>query len=318
MSDEVVWQIINQGFCSFKTKTETRTMCRNKYNVSGECLRSACPLANGRYATILERKGVCYLYMKTAERAHTPKNLWEKVRLPAGLEEAKAMVNEELKYWPKYLLKKNTMRLRRIHEYLARMRRFALKPEKTVERVHKKVERREAVRESKALRAANLDVSIEKELLDRLRKGHYEDIYNFPQKDYEKVLDQEEVSDKDEESELEYEGEFVEGLDEEDDIEDVGDSYGPDEGDDEDDANEYIDSQSDGDDVEGESGSDSAIEGSSGEEDITVSGMKRGRSSDAKTNVSAKRHRGPQRAGRKRVEIEYEREGARVEDAQEW
>ncbi|KAL6322059.1 hypothetical protein AAG906_003459 [Vitis piasezkii] len=68
--------------------------------------------------------------------------------------------------------------------------------------------------------------SIEKELLERLKRGVYGDIYNYPVKEYNKVLDMEglQAASEDEEEE-EPEIEYVEGyeeLEEEDDIEDFG------------------------------------------------------------------------------------------------
>ena len=91
-------------------------------SVTGLCIRSACPLANSRYATIREEDGVCYLYQKTAERAHSPKNLWEKTRLPNDYTEALELISKELEHFPKYLVHRNKQRLTKIHQMLIRMR----------------------------------------------------------------------------------------------------------------------------------------------------------------------------------------------------
>lgn len=233
-SDEMIWQVINHQFCSYKTimgkaKSDKTTFCQHPYSVTGLCNRTSCPLANSLYATLREENGKVYLCMKTVERAHSPKNLWEKVLLSRNYSKALSQIDEHLQFFPKVLLHRNKQRLTKIHQYLLRMRKLKLKElagrkAKIVQAPTRKVAQREARREQKALVAAKITQKVEQELVDRLAKGTYGDLYSFAETSYTKALEQKETEEVDSEEESDEEDslvEYVEDLDsEEDEMED--------------------------------------------------------------------------------------------------
>ncbi|KAL2677127.1 hypothetical protein Neosp_010895 [[Neocosmospora] mangrovei] len=267
-SDEIIWQIINQQFCSFKLKTEKKqNFCRNEHNVTGLCNRQSCPLANSRYATVRQHptKQTLYLYMKTIERAHLPSKMWERIKLSNNYNKALEQIDQRLIYWPKFLIHKCKQRLTRLTQVQIRMRRIAAEEErlgeKLVPKLAPKVKHREQARERKAEAAAKLERTIERELVERLRQGAYgdqplnvsEDIWkkvlNAMERDGEgqrdKDLDKgltengEEVewsSDEEEEDNLENQVEYVSDLDEsEEELADLEDWLGSDDDDEEED-----------------------------------------------------------------------------------
>ncbi|XP_049851028.1 protein MAK16 homolog [Schistocerca gregaria] len=193
-SDDIIWMIISKRFCSFKVKTEKQDFCRNQYNVTGLCNRGSCPLANSQYATIIEEEGKCYLYIKSIERAHKPAELWEKIYLSNSYKQALALIDKHLQYWPQKTVFKVKQRLTKMWQYLIRMRklRHSLRPELIP--IVSKVERREKVREYKALSAAQIEQKIKAELLERLRSANvYGDIYNFAPEAFNEILAETEI-----------------------------------------------------------------------------------------------------------------------------
>lgn len=183
-SDEVVWQIINHAHCSYKSTSEKDNFCRNEYNVTGLCNRSSCPLANSQYATVLEEDGKLYLAMKTAERAHKPASLWERVLLSVDYADALEQITCMLKHWPKFLVHKNKQRLTKLVQYLIRCRRLNKTIRPDIVTMPRRETKREVRKEAKAEKAAKIQTSIEKELLERLSNGTYNSAYKFSSAKY--------------------------------------------------------------------------------------------------------------------------------------
>jgi protein MAK16 len=221
--DEVMWNVMGQGFCSFKvmTRDDKVRFCRNPYNVTGLCSKATCPLSNAQYSTIVEHEDELYLYIKTAERAHLPRRQWEKVKLDPSFPKALEQLDEELQWWDRRHVNKVKARLLRLKQYLMRKRKMMLEPQVEFVSVNKRQEHKLIRREEKAERAARIELEIERELLDRLKKGAYDSVINYNAEVFDKMLDDEAIEEDEEDEDMEgYEMDEEDmDLDEDDEVE---------------------------------------------------------------------------------------------------
>lgn len=324
----MIWQLISDAHCSFRAKTATVNFCRNEYNLTGLCNRASCPLANSQYATVREHDGRVYLYMKTIERAHTPKKLWQRILLKRNYAEALEQIDRRLAHWPEFLVHKAKQRFTKITQYLIRARKLALKSRAKLTTLPARQKKQLARKELKAEVAAQIDTAIEKELMARLQAGTYGDIYNFRQEAYDRVLAKQNAQEEDEEI-AEDEAEFLEAGSEDEDeedeeeeeeseleeeLEDVSDFESSDEEEDIEDARgrEGASSSDDDDDNDDESSGDeegaSARRGAKGPAGAARGAAGKARRAAAPSPAAAK---GKRRRGRVEIEYEEERESAR-------
>ena len=158
-------------------------------------------MASGNYATVREKKGKLFLFVKKIERQFTPNRIWEKIKLSDNYNEALKQIDEELLYWNKFIIHKSKQRLTKLTEMLRRKRKLKLRNLTRLVAIKKKTERRDDIRMAKAELKAQVDNQIEKELLERLKAGTYgemyEDMLNLNPKAFENLIEENEVYEED-------------------------------------------------------------------------------------------------------------------------
>mmetsp|Transcript_12452 Transcript_12452/g.52621 ORF Transcript_12452/g.52621 Transcript_12452/m.52621 type:complete len:146 (-) Transcript_12452:574-1011(-) len=103
--------------------------------------------------------------MKTVERAHKPATLWHRVALHHNYADALNQIDELLSHWSRFIVHKSKQRLTKITQLLLRTRKAKRNNRSRIVTIPARRQKNEARREAKAQVAAQLENSIEHELL---------------------------------------------------------------------------------------------------------------------------------------------------------
>lgn len=189
-ADITIWNVLEYGNCTYRTKTEDQNFCRSPENVTGLCNRKSCPLANSQYATTRLEKGKIFLWMKSPERVHMPAKMWQKVQLPEDPVAANQIIEDQLQYWDEWLIDKVKIRYGKLCDTLANMRKMKQAPKVKNLPIKNKQEKRNKAREERALSVAHVEYTVKEELKNRLKSGVYGEIYNLDAKEFNEALDE--------------------------------------------------------------------------------------------------------------------------------
>lgn len=175
--DHVIWELIGgEKFCSFKYYSGTQYFCKNDFNLMGFCSRQYCPLSNSRYATIIEKNGEFYLYIKDKVNSRFPDKVWKKFSLSRNFTKSFQELDSILNLWPKLFVYKTKYRLTKLRQISIREKLDAIKKHSVNKIKKKKIAIKQLV-EYKTISKLNTENLVEKELLHRFNLGIYGNLY---------------------------------------------------------------------------------------------------------------------------------------------
>uniref|UniRef100_A0A7S0VWZ0 Ribosomal eL28/Mak16 domain-containing protein n=1 Tax=Hemiselmis tepida TaxID=464990 RepID=A0A7S0VWZ0_9CRYP len=132
-NNDLVWDIIGENqFCCFKKKTIVKNFCKHEFNITGLCSRQSCPLANSKYATIIQQEGIFFLVQKDEKNLNFPNKIWKKIALSRNFGKAIQEINLNLAFWPKFFLYFAKLKLTRLTQIFLRFRINELKKNKRI------------------------------------------------------------------------------------------------------------------------------------------------------------------------------------------
>ena len=179
-NEDLIWNIIGKKkFCCFKYNFLLKqSFCRNKFNLTGFCSRQSCPLANNKYATVIEKDGLLFLYLKLYENLNFPNKTWKKITLSRNFIKSIQQIDMHLALWPTFFVNKVKLRLTKLNQILIRtkIKNVEIQANCISNLDSKMMNSKEKL---KIIEKIDIEKLVEQELLNRLHMGLYGQNYNL-------------------------------------------------------------------------------------------------------------------------------------------